>query len=80
MELSSIILPIVIFLFLAAVGYIIYYSWPKTPDAPPAQDACNSCGAPPRKCRCPNKAGPCNRCGMPKPQCGCPQKPACEFC
>uniref|UniRef100_A0A6C0KRS2 Uncharacterized protein n=1 Tax=viral metagenome TaxID=1070528 RepID=A0A6C0KRS2_9ZZZZ len=68
------LLPLLIIVFFAIIGYIMYLNWP----ARSTGHSCNECGAPPSQCRCHKKQ--CDRCGMPKPQCGCPKKEGCQFC
>jgi len=73
------LLPILIIIFLAIIGFIVFANWPTAPAAAVTPDqTCQSCGAPPKRCRC--GPPPCGQCGMPKPQCGCPKMDGCAFC
>ena len=74
----ELLLPILIIIFIAIIGFIIYANWPSPAAAVTPEQTCQSCGAPPKQCGC--RPPPCGRCGMPKPQCGCPMKAGCAFC
>ena len=74
------LLPILIFIFIVVIMFIGYSNWPKAVPAVTAEQTCQSCGEPSKKCGCGRGLPPCGQCGMPKPQCGCPKKAACQFC